>query len=86
MVQQHRGLLPPSRQLSGRPVPGGKSQSGRTSAAYFANQGDKSGIMNRRGLVGSGTADYIGRMPAQQKRGGAGKYIGGSAKVPTKFF
>lgn len=85
---KRKGLLPPSRQIKGRPVPGGKSQYGAGSAdvASHMSVGSRQTVGRNRGLTGSGTADAFGRTPAQQKHGTKGGLVTGSAKVPVRFF
>lgn len=85
---KRKGLLPPSRQIRGRPVPGGKSQYGAGSAdvASHLSVGNKRAVGKGRGIVGGGTADVLDRTPAQQKRGTRGGLVTGSAKVPGRFF
>lgn len=87
-VTKRKGLLPPSRQIKGKPVPGGKSQYGAGSAdpaRHFA-LGSPTTVGRNRGIKGGGTADVMGRTPAQQKRGKTGGLITGEAKAKIKGF
>lgn len=68
----------------GKPVPGGKSQKGTASSLPGYSKGGGNGLGRGRGVIGSGTADVLGRSVSQQTRNAPGNYGGGYAGVVRK--